>query len=115
MSVVKLGAVSVEMAPNAFSGDSAAVGISFEQVAATLEVQTWTFARTMPKNPHEYTLRKTWTGDLPFEAVVQFIRDHGYRRRYGRRWYVCLDVGQHRYWTMGAPLPATILINRAVN
>jgi len=91
------------------------VGPAFEDVVRALEAQRWIFAKTMPQNPHEYTLRKAWAGDVSFDDVVTFIRDHGYQRRYGRRWYTCLDVGPHRYWTMGASLSATVLINRARN
>lgn len=89
--------------------------LSHEDVEKALLSKQWTFAKTMPQNPHEYTLRKKWTGDVPFEAVVQFIRDHGYKVRFGRSDYMCFDIGEHRYWTMGAPLSDTILINRAVN
>jgi SAM-dependent methyltransferase len=69
----------------------------------------------MPQNPHYYTLRKNW-GDAPgFEDVVQYIRDHGYKIRFGRTDYTCLDINGQRYWTMGAPLAKTTLINRAFN
>lgn len=67
----------------------------------------------MPQNPHEYTLRKNWHQPEDWEAVVQFIRDHGYRIKFGKVWYKVLDINGMRYWTMGAPLKITILINRA--
>jgi len=89
--------------------------ISFSDVAAALLAREWTFAKTMPQNPHEYTLRKKWSGNMPFETVAQFIRDHGYVMRFGRSDYRCLDINGLRYWTMGAPLPQTTLINRASN
>jgi hypothetical protein len=46
-------------------------------VLAALEASHRTFAKTMPRTPHWYALRKTWTAKVPFEAVVRFIRDHG--------------------------------------
>jgi hypothetical protein len=72
----------------------------------------WQFAKTMPQWPHEYTLRRQHN-PATFEAAVRFIREHGYRARWGRaiRTYVNLDG--KRYWTMGAPVEQTILINRA--
>ncbi|MGE0698101.1 MAG: methyltransferase domain-containing protein [Hyphomicrobiaceae bacterium] len=88
---------------------------SFMEVATALEANAWTFAKTMPNNPHEYSLRKRWIGDLSFDAVVTFIREKGYTLRFGRTDYICLDVNGRRYWTMGAPLHATTLINRAEN
>lgn len=94
---------------------SKAVPVDADSVAAALRRQTWTFAKTMPTNPHEYVTRRVWKGPPLFDDVVQFIRDHGYRLKFGQRWYVCLDVDGWRHWTMGAPLPATVLINRARN
>jgi hypothetical protein len=72
----------------------------------------WTFAHTMPENPHEYTV----LGQMPdesFNAFVLHIREHGYRGRFGGRTYTYLEVDGWRYWTMGAPLGATRIINRA--
>lgn len=80
----------------------------------------WQFAKTMPDNPHEYTIRK-WAPEKErdFEAVVMFIREAGYKKKWtnpksGRSTtYVYLDVDGWCYWTMGARLSSTILINRA--
>lgn len=91
------------------------MSLSFDDVAAALLASEWVYAKTMPEHPHHYTLRKRWSPELPpFEDVVQFIRDRGYREQFGRSYYRRLDVNEHKYWTMGAPLPVTILINRAV-
>jgi len=50
-----------------------------ERVAQDLAAQKWIFAKTMPENPHEYTLRKLWRSDADFVHAVRFIRAHGYR------------------------------------
>jgi hypothetical protein len=71
----------------------------------------WVFARTMPRNRHEYTLRRE-TDDATFEAAVRFVRQHGVMETYGGKPYRVLYFGCHKYWTMGAPLEITILINR---
>jgi hypothetical protein len=93
----------------------------FDRFAALMASHEWRFAKTMPDNPHHYTLRKTWTepgGDEDFVWAVRFIREHGYPAYFKRRPYVQLDVNGHFYWTMGAPInkpdgtPCTILINR---
>jgi hypothetical protein len=86
---------------------------SRDYVVAALENAAWTFARTMPQTPHFYTLRKAWNQPVGFEDVVLYIREHGVRRRFGNTTYVYLDHGDWQYWTMGAHLAATILINRA--
>jgi hypothetical protein len=72
----------------------------------------WRFARTMPDEPHEYTIRGE-TPDEQFEWFVTYIRSHGYRGHYGGHDYTYLEVGGWRYWTMGASVAATTIINRS--
>jgi len=86
-----------------------------EQIEAMLLGNKWTFAKTMPTNPHEYTLRKNWENDLDFIKAVQFIRDNGYSLSWWGRLYTCYDLDGKRYWTMGDPMETTRLINRADN
>jgi hypothetical protein len=80
----------------------------------------WQFAKTMPQWPHEYTVRK-WRPDREreFFAFVELIRRDGIvkpwprdaaRPRY-RLTYLELDSWE--YWSMGAPVPETTVINRA--
>ncbi len=81
-------------------------------VGLSLLSQTWVFAKTMPTNPHWYTVRKSWADDGAFVRAVEAIREHGYRVKYGRSYYTVFDLNGMMYWTMGAPLPSTRLINR---
>ena len=87
--------------------------LTTEQVETVFGAAAFKFAKTMPQNPHWYTLRKTWVDQEMFDKVVQFIRDTGTAEMYGGRSYICFYSGGFKYWTMGAPIPATILINRA--
>jgi hypothetical protein len=98
--------------------------LSLEEIRAFIEVSTWTFAKTMPHTPHEYTLRRNAraAGLEPiFDRFVMHIRRHGYKHKYGTATYIYLDVDAWHYWTMGCPLyipppfehQGTILINRA--
>ncbi len=57
--------------------------------------------------------RKAPSAAAIFYAFVWFIRKHGYIEMFRDVPYICFDVDDHRYWTMGAPLHETILINRA--
>jgi len=86
----------------------------FEAIGHALISQQWIFAKTMPENPHEYALRKNWQHDISFEAVVKYIRLHGYEALYRGRSYRQIDINEHFYWTMGAPIRDTILINRKI-
>jgi hypothetical protein len=73
----------------------------------------WRFAKTMPDIPHEYTVRGQ-TLDDEFDQFVLLIRRDGYKRRFGKTTYIYLNIDGHRYWTMGAPVDATTVINRAL-
>ena len=73
----------------------------------------WTFAKTMPGIPHWYTLRRKALCDADFAAFVQEIRLRGVVRSFGRRPFTYLDLDGWTYWTMGAPVEETILVNRA--
>lgn len=77
-----------------------------------LEGNSWTFAKTMPHCPHWYTLRKNWSGDMQFDTAVELIRQHGKPALYYRKVHIYLTLGEWKYWTMGAPIDETILINR---
>lgn len=85
-----------------------------QTIGQHLFAHAWIYAKTMPTAPHWYTLRKTWTDDAAFVAVVEAIRTYGYPERYKQSQYIRLNINGMKYWTMGAPVPATILINRAV-
>jgi hypothetical protein len=87
--------------------------LTLPELRAFLAKSTWTYAKTMPKTPHEYTLRKNAPDEALFKRVVMHIRLHGYRRVYGRAIYAYLDIDGWQYWTMGSQLSETILINRA--
>jgi hypothetical protein len=82
-----------------------------------LEKMPYKFAKTMPQNPHYYTLRKTWPDDELFDAVVIYIREYGQSEYWGTgRWkkkYQYFYWKGFKYWTMGSPINETILINRA--
>jgi hypothetical protein len=80
----------------------------------------WQFAKTMPQWPHEYTVRE-WRPDLEpdfleFAALIggegvvkPWPRDAAHARYH----HTYLELDGWEYWTMGAPLPETTVINRA--
>jgi hypothetical protein len=76
-----------------------------------VERHRWQVARTMPDNPHEYTLRSNALS-AEFDAAVRYIREHGCLEYFEGKPYKTLYFCDHKYWTMGARLPDTILINR---
>jgi hypothetical protein len=78
------------------------------------DFQLWSrgrFWQTARSGDHQYTLRK-WGADLTFEFATLFLRERGYQHKFGSRWYTQYDLDGHTYWSMGAPLAFTSLINR---
>lgn len=74
---------------------------------------SWVFAKTMPKCPHYYTLRRNWYVDADFVWLVELIRRCGVPEFWGKVKHIYFCEGEWKYWSMGAPLAATILVNRA--
>ena len=82
-----------------------------EDLRHLVDSSEWTFAETMPEWPHEYIVREPVDEDL-FLHLVRHIRDNGYEGKFYRRSITYYDDGGLVYWTMGAPLAETTIINR---
>lgn len=79
----------------------------------------WRFARTMPDQPHWYTVRdlehpdrSTCESTASFEAFVAHVRAVGIDQQWGSRLYRYLRLDDYEYWTMGYPVAETTIINR---
>ena len=84
------------------------------EVSEILEAQEYKFSKTMPHIPHSYTLKETWDSSEWFMSIVGYIRENGVQERWGRYNHHYLYLNGYKYWTMGAPIGETILINRAI-
>jgi len=93
-----------------------------EQARRFVAKSRWIFAKTMPRWPHWYCLRRDALlagHEDEFLAMVAFIREVGVVRpwprdaRVPRYHHTYLDLDGWSYWTMGAPVEETTLINRA--
>jgi hypothetical protein len=73
--------------------------------------ETWTYAKTMPVWPHEYIVRERVDEDL-FVQLVKHIRAYGYEGNFYRRKITYFDEDGLVYWTMGAPVEETEIVNR---
>ncbi len=75
----------------------------------------WTFAKTMPFAPHEYIVRnKCPLTDEEFVYFVEMQRQFGIKERWGKYNNAYLYIDDYKYWTMGAPIEDTKVINRAM-
>jgi len=92
--------------------------MNIDDVKNLLDNATFKFAKTMPKNPHHYTVRDTWEDDEKFVDIVLYIREHGIKERFWKTEYTYLTIDGYKYWTMGNPVcyvdkKKTFIINRA--
>lgn len=91
---------------------------SIDDFKKFIGTRRWRYAKTMPQWPHEYSVRRfddPAEDQVLFEEAVAFIRAYGERRRFeptGKS-SVYLDIDGLQYWSMGAPVEETIIINRA--
>jgi hypothetical protein len=82
-----------------------------EELRSFVNEVKWTYAKSMPKWPHEYIVRKRVDEDR-FEQLVRHIRKSGYEGAFYQKMIVYYEEDGLLYWTMGAPLSETIIINR---
>jgi hypothetical protein len=88
--------------------------LSHEEVERWTQTVYFSFARTNPGNPHMYAARKR-CDDAMFEKVAGWVQRNGYTQHYGGDPYTVYDVElhgvSHFIWTMGSPLPDTVVLN----
>jgi len=80
---------------------------------AFVDAQQWTFAKTMPEWPHYYIVRDR-VDEALFERLVVHIRARGREGRFYERTLIYYEDEESGlvYWTMGAPLGETTIVNR---
>ncbi len=81
------------------------------ELANFVNKEKWTFAKTMPKWPHEYIVRKRVDENL-FVKLVEHIRTNGYQGNFYEKEITYYEENGLVYWTMGAPISDTIIVNR---
>ncbi len=86
-----------------------------EEARRFIECNSWVYAKTMPEAPHYYVNRKTLSDNMKheFTEFVKFIRKNGVRAKFWKSEYIYLLEGEWYYWTMGAPVEETFILNRA--
>lgn len=85
-----------------------------DKLRSMISLCRWTFAKTMPFAPHEYIVKDRCpltTED--FEYFINMQREHGVKESWGKYNNPYLYIDDYKYWTMGAPLEETTVINRA--
>jgi hypothetical protein len=78
---------------------------------AFVDAQCWTHAKTMPEWPHWYVVRDRVDERL-FEDLVRQIRAHGHEGKFYEKVLLYYEEDGMVYWTMGAPVEETTIVNR---
>ena len=74
--------------------------------------EKWIFAKTYAKTwPHEYIVRGQVDEQL-FIELIEHIRANGYQGQFYKMEITYYDEDGLVYWTMGAPVEETTIINR---
>ena len=82
-----------------------------QSIKAFVDTEAWTFAKSMPEWPHEYLVRGQFDA-ASFENLVRHIRQHGFEGRFYGRVLTYFAEDGFLYWTMGAPINETTIVNR---
>ncbi len=84
------------------------------ELKAFMDNTSWTFAKTYAQTwPHEYIVRDR-VDEALFLALVSHIREHGYEGWFYRKPITYFDEDGMVYWTMGAPIEETTIVNRCM-
>lgn len=84
-----------------------------DEIKYFINSSEWTYAKTMSKWPHYYIVRNPENEDM-FVKTVEHIRAHGYEGRFFNQTNKYFDDDKYSYWTMGAPIEETTIINRCL-
>jgi len=83
-----------------------------QEILEFVRNESWVFAKTYAATwPHEYLVRERADEGL-FIKLVEHIRANGYQGHFYRKEITYYDEDGQVYWTMGAPIEETIIINR---
>ena len=84
-----------------------------EELRTFVDQEPWTFAKTYADTwPHEYLVREKVGSQQLFLQLVEHIRAHGYEANFYTRKITYFDEDGLTYWTMGASVEETTIINR---
>lgn len=88
------------------------------ELNSALDNAIWNEAKSMPKIPHSYTIRKNWSDDKLFVECVKLIRLIGVKEKFYSKEYIYYYYNGFKYWTMGNPVSytdkkKTFILNRA--
>ncbi len=83
-----------------------------DKLTRFIDESKWIFAKTYATTwPHEYIVREQVDEKL-FVELARHIRSHGYAGKFYKKDMIYFNHANKMYWTMGAALSETTIINR---
>ena len=83
-----------------------------EELKDFINSSNWIFAKTYASTwPHHYIVRERVEENL-FVQMVEHIRRFGYEGRFYKMKLIYFEEDGYVYWTMGASIEETTIINR---
>jgi VirE N-terminal domain/Primase C terminal 2 (PriCT-2) len=86
--------------------------MNIQDLQKFLERHSWTFAKTMTRNPHWYIVRDKSSDQVVFDEAVHKIQRDGVTGDFEGVAYKYLSRGDYKYWTMVSSPEDAIIINR---
>lgn len=83
-----------------------------EVIQNIIDSFTWTFAKTMPENPHWYIVKK-YVNPENYEKLFLFIFENHSIEWFEGLSYKVVQLGEYKYWIMDDDINKSYIINRA--
>jgi len=77
-----------------------------------IDESSWVYAKTYPKFPHYYVLRRRARSESDFDFFVGYVFQYGERGHFFRKIFYYLFIDGYKYW-IDAEDDGTFIINRA--
>lgn len=82
-----------------------------KSIVELVDDMRWTFAKTMPENPHYYIVKRE-QNSIDYDRLYWYIFDHPTLVEYEGYKYKTAIIGEHMYWIMTDDFNESRIINR---
>lgn len=87
------------------------VTVNNKSIVELVDDMRWTFAKTMPENPHYYIVKRE-QNSIDYDRLYWYIFDHPTLVEYEGYKYKTAIIGERMYWIMTDDFNESRIINR---
>ena len=87
--------------------------MTVDEIHAFIELAPYQFAKSMPDNPHQYTLIENWSQKEAYQEIVDFINRNGREELFYKKTFRYYRYGEFKYWVIPS-YSGGFLINRTL-